>query len=160
VLAPLTFSIVGNALGVARGIAETIVEQLQVQKSRAGTPVAANQSIQLRVAEAQAEIDAAHALVFKDRDEIVRKGLAGETITLADRVRYRRDMSFSGQLCVRAVERLFPIVGAQGLMSDHPVQRGWRDLRAISHHLAMTWDIQGSLYGAVTLGLPCPDPKI
>jgi resorcinol 4-hydroxylase (FADH2) len=58
------------------------------------------------------------------------------------------------------VARLFPILGARGLMSDHPVQRAWRDLRAVSHHLAMTWDIQGSLYGAVTLGLPCPDPRI
>jgi 3-hydroxy-9,10-secoandrosta-1,3,5(10)-triene-9,17-dione monooxygenase len=159
-LSPFTFNIVGNGLGLARGIAETVVDGLQVQKSRAGSPVAQNQSIQLRVAESTAEIDAAHALVFKDRDEIVRKGKANEPFTLADRVRYRRDVAFAGQLCVRAAERLFPILGARGLMSDHPVQRAWRDLRAVSHHLAMTWDIQGSLYGAVTLGLPSPDPRI
>jgi hypothetical protein len=24
----------------------------------------------------------------------------------------------------------------------------------------MTWDIQGSSFGAVALGLPCPDPRI
>ena len=159
-LSPFTFNIVGNGLGLARGIAETVIDGLQVQKSRAGSPVAQNQSIQLRVAESTAEIDAAHALVFKDRDEIVRKGRANEPFTLADRVRYRRDVAFAGQLCVRAAERLFPILGARGLMSDHPVQRAWRDLRAVSHHLAMTWDIQGSLYGAVILGLPSPDPRI
>lgn len=45
-------------------------------------------------------------------------------------------------------------------MNDHPVQRAWRDLRAVSHHLAMTWDIQGALFGAVALGLPCPDARI
>ena len=159
-LSPFTFNIVGNALGIARGAAELVIEGLQAQKSRAGAAVAANQSVQLRVAESTAEIDAAHALVFKDRDEIVRKAKASEPFSLADRVRYRRDVGFAGQLCVRAVERLFPILGARGLMSDHPVQRAWRDLRAVSHHLAMTWDIQGSLYGAVTLGLPCPDPRI
>ncbi|HUB95634.1 MAG TPA: acyl-CoA dehydrogenase family protein [Stellaceae bacterium] len=160
VFAPLTFSIVGNALGVARGVADTIIEQLQGQTSRAGTKVAANQSIQLRVAEALASIEAAHGLVFRDRNEIVRRGRAGDTFALIDRVRYRRDLSFAGQLCVRAVEGLFPIVGAQGLMSDHPVQRGWRDLRAITHHIAMTWDVQGTLFGTVMFGLPCPDPRI
>ena len=128
--------------------------------SRAGAHVAQHQSIQLRVAEALAEINAARGLVFKDRDEIVRKAEAGDEFALLDRVRYRRDMCFAGQLCLRAVERLFPILGAQGLMHDHPVQRGWRDMRAVSHHLGMTWDIQGSLYGAVALGLPSPDPKI
>jgi alkylation response protein AidB-like acyl-CoA dehydrogenase len=160
VFAPLTFSICGNALGVARGVAETIIEQLQAQTSRAGTKVASNQSVQLRVAEALAGIEAAHGLVFRDRDEIVRRGKAGEGFELIDRVRYRRDLSFAGQLCVRAVENLFPIVGAQGLMTDHPVQRGWRDLRAITHHIAMTWDVQGTNYGAVMFGLPCPDPRM
>ena len=90
----------------------------------------------------------------------MRKRQRRRDFPLDDRVRYRRDVAFAGQLCVRAVERLFPILGARGLMSDHPVQRGWRDLRAISHHLAMTWDIQGSLYGAVMFGLPCPDPRL
>jgi 3-hydroxy-9,10-secoandrosta-1,3,5(10)-triene-9,17-dione monooxygenase len=159
VLSPLTFSIVGNALGIARGVYETVVEGLAAQTSRTG-PVAANQSIQLRVAEASAEIDAACALVYGDRDDIVRKGKAGATFAIEDRVRWRRDLSFSGQLCLRAVERLLPILGARGLMTDHPAQRGWRDLRAVTHHLAMTWDVQGSVYGAMALGLPCPDPRL
>jgi alkylation response protein AidB-like acyl-CoA dehydrogenase len=160
VLSPLTFSIVGNALGIARGVADVILDGLKAQKDRAGAAVASHQSIQLRVAEALAEIDAAHAIVFRQRDAIVAKAQAGARFAIEDRVIYRRDASFAGQLCVRAVERLFPIVGARGLMDDHPVQRGWRDLRAVSHHLAMTWDIQGSSFGAVALGLPCPDPRI
>ena len=61
---------------------------------------------------------------------------------------------------MRAGERLFPILGGRGLMSDHPVQRGWRDLRAVTHHIAMTWDVQGASFGAVALGLPCPDQRI
>jgi alkylation response protein AidB-like acyl-CoA dehydrogenase len=159
-LACFTFNIVGSALGIARGVGESVIDKLAAQVSRAGAQVAHYQSIQLRVAEALAEIDAAHGLVFKDRDEIVAKAKAGDEFTLLDRVRYRRDMSFAGQLCLRAVERLFPIVGAQGLMNDHPAQRGWRDMRAVSHHFGMTWDIQGSYFGAVALGLPSPDAKI
>jgi resorcinol 4-hydroxylase (FADH2) len=159
-LSCFTFNIVGSALGIAKGVGASVIDGLAAQVSRAGAQVAHYQSIQLRVAEALAEIDAAHGLVFKDRDEIVAKAEAGAEFTLLDRLRYRRDMSFAGQLCLRAVERLFPIVGAQGLMNDHPVQRGWRDMRAVSHHFGMTWDIQGSYYGAVALGLPSPDAKI
>jgi 3-hydroxy-9,10-secoandrosta-1,3,5(10)-triene-9,17-dione monooxygenase len=159
-LSLLTYSIVGNGLGIARGVAETVIAELAGRKSGAGAALAANQSLQLRIAEALAEIDAANALVFNDRDEIVRRAKAGDSFAIADRSRYRRDLSFAGQLCVRAVERLFPILGARGLMADHPVQRGWRDLRAVTHHLAMTWDVQGSTYGAIALGLPCPDPRI
>ncbi len=159
-LSCFTFNIVGAALGIAKGVSEGVLEGLKAQVSRAGAQVAQHQSIQLRVAEALAEIDAAHALVFKDRDEVVAKAESCAEFTVLDRVRYRRDMCFAGQLCLRAVDRLFPIVGAQGLMNDHPVQRGWRDMRAVSHHFGMTWDIQGSYYGAVALGLPSPDAKI
>ncbi|HUK57749.1 MAG TPA: acyl-CoA dehydrogenase family protein [Stellaceae bacterium] len=159
-LACFTFNIVGSGLGIARGLSEAVLGGLKAQVSRAGAKVAEHQSIHLRIAEALAEIDAARALVFTDRDEIVKKAEAGDEFTLLDRVRYRRDMCFAGRLCLNAVERLFPIAGAQGLMNDQPVQRLWRDMRAVSHHLGMTWDIQGSLYGAVALGLPSPDTKI
>ncbi len=159
-LAPFTYNLIGNGLGVARGIAETIVAGLQAQRTRRGVPVSEHQSIQLRVAESLAEIEAASALVFRTRDEIVARARAGADFPLLERVRWRRDVGYAGLSCVRAVERLFPILGAQGLMSDHPVQRGWRDLRAISHHFGISWDIQGSAYGAVLFGLPCPDPRI
>jgi alkylation response protein AidB-like acyl-CoA dehydrogenase len=159
-LAPFTYNLIGNALGIARGIAETIVAGLQAQRTRRGVPVSEHQSIQLRVAESLAEIEAASALVFRTRDEIVARARAQGDFPLLERARWRRDVGYAGLSLVRAVERLFPILGAQGLMSDHPVQRGWRDLRAISHHFGISWDIQGSLYGTVLFGLPCPDPRL
>lgn len=159
-LAPFSFNLVGNALGLAQGVAEIVLEGLKSQRNARGLPVAANQSVQLRIAEATAGIEAAVALVRQDCDELIRRGKAHDAFTVEDRVRYRRDVGFAAQLCLRAVEQVFPILGARGLMTDHPVQRAWRDLRAVTHHIAMTWDIQGSLYGAVALGLPCPDPRV
>jgi alkylation response protein AidB-like acyl-CoA dehydrogenase len=159
-LAPFTYNLIGAALGIARFITEFIVEGMQNQRNRRGVPVSEHQSIQLRVAESSAEIEAASCLLFRTRDDIVRRAKAGEDFPLVERVRYRRDVGYTSIACVRAVERLFPILGAQGLMSNHPVQRGWRDLRAISHHFGLSWDIQGTLYGAVLFGLPCPDPRL
>ncbi len=33
-------------------------------------------------------------------------------------------------------------------------------VRAVAQHVGLIWDIQAGLYGAVKVGLPCPDPKI
>ncbi len=159
-LAPFTYNLIGCALGVTRGIAETIVEGLKAQRTRRGAAVVSYPSIQLRVAESMAEIEAASALLFRTRDDVVRLGRAGGPYPAEERTRWRRDAGYVSLSCVRAVERLFPILGAQGLMSDHPVQRAWRDLRAISHHFGLSWDIQALLYAAALFDLPSPDPRM
>ena len=57
-------------------------------------------------------------------------------------------------------EQSFGHVGGRGLAPENPINRAWRDIHAISHHLGVTWDVQGRLHTAVALGLPSPDPKI
>ncbi len=107
-LAPFTYNLIGAALGIAHFIAEFIVEGLQDQRTRRGSPVREHQSIQLRVAESTAEIEAASALVFRTRDDIVRRAKAGDEFPLVERMRWRRDAGYASLSCVRAVERLFP----------------------------------------------------
>lgn len=158
--AVFSFNIAGMAIGTARGAVETVIEGLADRTSITQARIADQQSAQLRVAEAGAEVDAAYALMDRNRAEIVRDGKAGRAPDMDQRVRYRRDNSFAAMLCVRAVDRVFPLLGGQGLADDHPVQRAWRDVHAISHHIALTWDLQGGLQGAVALGRPCPDPRI
>jgi len=159
-LAPFTYNLIGCVLGVTRGIAETIVDGLAAQTSRRGAAVSSHQSIQLRVTESLSEIEAASALVFRTRDEMVALAKSGAPYELLERARWRRDAAWAALACVRAAERLFPILGAQGLSTDHPVQRLWRDLRAMSHHFGLSWDIQGSVYGAILFGYPSPDPRL
>ena len=154
-----SYNLVGAAIGAARGAAELVVEDLKTHVPITGVRLSQSQSVQLRVAESLAEIDAAVALVRKNRDEIVRQGRAGETPALEQRARYRRDNGFATLMCVRAVDRLYPLRGGRGLATDDPVQRAWRDIHAISHHIALTWDVQGQQHGAVILGEPCPDPR-
>jgi hypothetical protein len=40
------------------------------------------------------------------------------------------------------------------------MQRAWRDVHAVSQHIGLVWDIQAINYGAVRLGLDCPDARI
>ena len=36
----------------------------------------------------------------------------------------------------------------------------WRDVHAVSQHIGLVWDIQAINFGAVRLGLDCPDPRV
>jgi alkylation response protein AidB-like acyl-CoA dehydrogenase len=38
------------------------------------------------------------------------------------------------QMLQSAVDRLFGLSGAHGLLGNHAIQRHWRDLHAICHH--------------------------
>ncbi len=155
-----SFNLVGCAIGAARGAIEALIERIRDRDSITGARIAELSSAQLRIAESQAEIDAATALMLRNLDEINRLGRAGEVQSLDDRVRYRRDNAFAAQLSARAVDRIYPLLGGAGLASDDPIQRAWRDVHAIGQHIALIWDLQGGLWGAVALGEPCPDPRI
>jgi len=155
-----SFNLVGCAIGAARGAIEALIERIRDRDSITGARIAELASVQLRVAESQSEIDAATALMLRNLDEINRLGRSGEMQSLDDRVRYRRDNAFAAQLSTRAVDRIYPLLGGAGLASDDPIQRAWRDVHAIAQHIALIWDLQGGLWGAVALGQPCSDPRI
>jgi alkylation response protein AidB-like acyl-CoA dehydrogenase len=76
------------------------------------------------------------------------------------RATWRRDLGYAAMLCSRAMERIFPLLGGRGLAAGDPVQRAWRDVHAVGHHIALVWDVQAATYGAIAAGLPCPDPKL
>ena len=159
-LALFAFNLVGVAIGAARGALELVTAELSGRTSITQAKLAEQQSVQLRIAESMAEIDAAHALTVKNIQEINRQGRQGELPDMEQRTRYRRDNAFAAMLCVRAVDRVQPLLGGAGLAAGDPVNRAWRDVHAVSRHIGLTWDVQGPLHGAISLGLPCPDPRL
>jgi alkylation response protein AidB-like acyl-CoA dehydrogenase len=106
--------------------------------------------MQLCLAEAAVRIDSAELLL--------RRCLAmvdsGAMITLADRVRNRRDVTYVGRILVRAVEDLMQMAGASALRDESPIQRGWRDVRAISCHVFCNFNAAAENYGRMALGHP------
>lgn len=155
------YTLVGTALGAAQGALDHIVDGLQ-GRSAVVTQIKLReqQSVQMRVAEAAAEINAAQALLRHDRSRINALATAGQFPALDERAGWRLNLGYATKLCVSAVERLYPLGGAQGLSTGDPLQRAWRDVHAVGQHIALVWDIQAVNYGAVRLGLPCPDPRI
>jgi resorcinol 4-hydroxylase (FADH2) len=160
-LAVLPIAIVAPVLGMAEGALADFLDMAKVRTTR-GAVAGGNRrmaeltTVQLRVAEASACIDAARLLMFRDLAEAFDTVARGDPISIDVRLRNRRDQAFCVRLLVQAIDLLFLAAGGQGLFLDHPLQRAWRDAHAASSHISLNWDSAGSMYGQSMLGL---EPK-
>jgi alkylation response protein AidB-like acyl-CoA dehydrogenase len=144
-------AMVSPAIGIARGMVEAWQAHVRSKThSHTQEQVAAAVPMQLCLAEAAVRIDSAELLL--------RRALAmvdsGAHITLEDRVRNRRDVTYIGRILVRAVEDLMQTAGASALRDESPIQRGWRDVRAISCHVFVNFNAAAENYGRIAFGFP------
>ena len=153
----LSLGLVAPIVGIARGAVEAFAEQLQGRRRRDGTDATHAVAAQLRLAEASAEADTAPSLARHNTREILDRAARGETFTMLDRARYRRDQVFMVKLSVQAVGRLFEAGSGTAIQDSNPLQRFHRDALAASQHMAIRWDDYAEQYGRVALGLD-PSP--
>jgi resorcinol 4-hydroxylase (FADH2) len=160
-LAVLPVTIVAPVLGMAEGTLAAFLDMVKVRTTR-GALAGGNRrmaeltTVQMRVAEAVACIDAAKLVMFRDLAEAFAVAARGEAISVDVRLRNRRDQAFCARLLIRAIDALFLAAGGQGLFLDHPLQRFWRDAHAAGSHISLNWDSSGSMFGQYMLGL---EPK-
>ena len=119
-LAVLPIAIVSPVLGMAEGALADFLDMAKVRTTR-GAVTGGNRrmaeltTVQLRVAEASACIDAARLLMFRDLAEAFETAARGEPIGVDIRLRNRRDQAFCVRLLVQAIDALFLAAGGQGL---------------------------------------------
>ena len=160
-LAVLPITIVSPVLGMAEGALADFLAMAGVRTTR-GAVAGGNRrmaeltSVQMRVAEASACIDAARLLMFRDLAQAFETAARGDPIGVDLRLRNRRDQAFCVRLLVGAIDALFLAAGGQGLFLEQPLQRAWRDAHAAASHISLNWDSTGSMYGQFMLGL---EPK-
>ena len=147
-----------TAVGAARGALDAYLEMTRVRKTRGALaggqlPMAEFATIQLRYAEAAAAVESAELILLTDMRDMTQKLYAGEQITIADRIRCRRNQAWVTKLAVQAVELLNASTGGYGLHLSHPVQRAWRDANAVARHVSLNWDAVGTMYGQHAFGL-------
>ena len=160
--AAISISLCAPIMGMAQGAYDEFMEATRGRITRGAAlskpaPMAQIPTIQLRVGEAAASIDAARLLVDRDCKEIMATLAAGNELTEFQRARNKGNLGFAAQLSLRAVDRLFEASGGGGLFRHARVQRFWRDAHAGAMHISMNWDAVGALYGRISLGLP-PGP--
>jgi alkylation response protein AidB-like acyl-CoA dehydrogenase len=160
-LAVVPQCLVSPALGMARGALKAFIEQVGNRTTR-GAVAGGNNSmsefatVQLRVAEATASIDAAQLMIHRDLRETSEAVHAGKPVGIDMRLRNRLTHTFATKLCVQAVDAVFLAMGGSALGMHHPVQRFWRDIHAASSHISLNWDAVGTMYGQYAFGL---EPK-
>jgi alkylation response protein AidB-like acyl-CoA dehydrogenase len=150
-----------TAVGAARGALDSYLEMTGGRNTRGALaggqlPMVEFATIQLRYAEAASHVEAAELILLTDMRAMTQKLYAGEEITVADRIRCRRNQAYVTRLAVQAVEALNASTGGYGLMLSHPVQRAWRDANAVARHVSLNWDAVGTMYGQHAFGL---EPK-
>jgi alkylation response protein AidB-like acyl-CoA dehydrogenase len=150
---PFLFS--STALGIAESLLAIMTEAIARPNLR-GQSLAEIQSLQIHLAEAAVAIDSARLLIERDTRQAMAAVEAGEALPLAVKARNRRDQAWSVRLCRQAADQLFACAGSRGLFEGHAAQRRFRDICAMSTHIALGWDIAATAYGRVSLGL---DPQ-
>ncbi|MAO52057.1 MAG: monooxygenase [Pusillimonas sp.] len=150
-----------TAVGAAKGALQSYVDSVGHRVTRGAvaggnSKMAEFPTIQLRVAEAAASIDAAREILLRDIERAQMLAVQNETFPLEDRMLSRRGQSFAVHLSLRAVEALNASTGGLGLNMSNPVQRAWRDANAVGRHISMNWDAVGTMVGQHIFGL---EPK-
>jgi 3-hydroxy-9,10-secoandrosta-1,3,5(10)-triene-9,17-dione monooxygenase len=145
----LGWDLVAPLIGIAQGCIDEFVLRIRGQTGGARTVDSA--AMQVRLAQASAEVDAARALFLSDIGRTLAMGAEGTPFTELYRARDARDRAFVSNLCLAAVNRLFEASGAHSLFQSVPIQRFHRDAHALSHRDMMMMDIAGQPYGRLAL---------
>ncbi len=157
------FSVVqsSTAYGHASATFESFLERTRARTGRVtGQRVIDYGTTQIKIGEAAASLDAARVLLYACADEAMSVAAAGQVLDIENKSRMRGDATFAGTLSARAVEIMFSLAGGAGLYDDHPISRAYRDTKCAQAHMTQNWDINGSNYGRVLLGLPTLDASI
>jgi len=160
-LAVVPQCLVSPALGMARGALGAFIEQVGNRTTRGAVAGGNNRmsefaTVQMRVAEATASIDAAQLMIHRDLRETQQMVESGKSVDVDMRMRNRLTHTFATKLLVQAVDAVFLAMGGSALGLHHPVQRFWRDIHAASSHISLNWDSVGAMYGQHVFGL---EPK-
>lgn len=151
----------GSLLGIARGAYEDYVDQIKVKSATYNaTKLAEHTSLQLRVAEAGASIDAARLMLHGNSDEATAIAAAGDSPTDDQKARWRRDAAYAATLCVKAVDLMYAAAGGGANYKKNSMQRHFRDIHAGAVHIGVAWDVNGAEFGRTALGLPLGNPNV
>ena len=149
----------GPAVGIARGALDIVEGDFESRVAVTGAKLAEQPTVHVRLAESGAEAEAAWALLNRDTVAAARMAAAGERPDLLQRATWRRNNAYAVVMCVRAVDRLYSMMGMRGMAPDSDIQRAWRDVHAAASQVAIAWDPQAANYGRARFGLPFPDPR-
>ena len=147
------------AVAALRGALDEFVESIAARSTRGafaggGASIGQFGHVQSAVAQGEAAVDAAQLILQRDLQLATDWVDAGVKLTSTQRITLRRGHAYAVRLCVEAINALYDVVGGTGIQLDSGVQRAWRDINAVAHHISINWQAVSTMYGQMRFGLP------
>ena len=147
------------AVAALRGAIDEFVASIAARATRGafaggGASLAQFGHVQSAVAQAEAAVDAAQLILQRDLQLATDQVNAGLKLSVEQRITLRRGHAYSVRLCVEAINALYDVVGGTGIQLDNGIQRAWRDINALAHHISVNWHAVSTMVGQMQLGLP------
>ena len=158
-LTGVAFALSMPSVGAAAGALEHFIEENRVRETHGaivlgGKQISGYQTVQKRIGEAAARIDAGRTLALRDAEEAEAEVQRDGESSIDRRLINRRTQSFMTHAAQTAMNLIFDAVGGRALQHDHPIQRAWRDVATITHHISLNFDAVMSMYGQHAFRLP------
>ena len=158
-LSAVPFALAMPAVGAASGALERFIDENRVRQTHGavvlgGKKIADFQTIQKRVGEAAARIDTCRLVAQHAIDAAESQVRHDGASTMTIRLDSRRAQSFIANEAKTAIDLIFDAAGGRCLQHGHPLQRAWRDVAAVNHHVSLNFDAVMSMYGQFLFGLP------
>jgi len=147
------FSLSPVLIGLANRALELAIEGTQ-KKIAAGAPLELD-TLQLRIAESAADLDAANTLLDAHLGRAMERIAAGDEIGERDIARSRMAGAYVGRLAQTATARLCMASGSGWIFNSSPLQEIFRDVTSGATHRAMNVEMLGKNY-VRGLGLDAP----
>lgn len=151
---PAAFSpaIASVALGIAQGALDDIVGLAGAKVPLlAHAPLATNAQFHFELANADAALRAARALVYETATTTWAGAVARTPLTLEERARIRAAAVWAVEQAAAVVTTAYRAAGGTSLYSDCPLQRRLRDINAVTQHFLVKRDTL-STAGAILAG--------
>jgi alkylation response protein AidB-like acyl-CoA dehydrogenase len=145
--APISF--VTPMLGAAQGAYELFRDWTKTRRTQDGSAMAEKSSVQVRMARAAAELDAADLLLRR----AVSVTDAPQEYSPHHLARSVRDFARVSEMMVDVIDTLVALSGTAGFNTSHPIQRAWRDIHFMSMHISVNTEMNYSHFGRMELGL-------
>jgi alkylation response protein AidB-like acyl-CoA dehydrogenase len=146
--APLTFA--APMLGAAQGAYAQFRDWTRTRKAPDGSSVAERTSMQVGMARAAADLDAADLLLRRT----THAAEAPESEIPYLLARSIRDFARASELTVAAIDTLIALSGTAGFAASSATQRAWRDIHFAASHISLNTEANYSHFGRMELGLP------
>ncbi len=148
----LTMGVAAVTLGIARrAIDELRALALKKLLMPSRQPLATRAGVQTAVAEAEAQVRAARAMLFESVNSTYAAANRGE-ISTRNRAELRLACTHAVRASARAVDLMYEAGGGTSVFRSHPLQRCFRDIHTVTQHVMVSAATMETI-GSVLLGL-------